>query len=1436
MKLIGLVAAICLALPVCAASVEDVYLDADVIQTSGEPRLAAFYGYRRDGEGPGTHSFSNALQKARACGVPMLTIWSGPGCQYCNSLAQTLNSPAGRAYVAGRRVLFTYFKGNDVASQQAYRYTYEIGIPEGQRAWPSCRFYWEKPDGTVIDEAWSFGQVTITLDMFKAKLEKLLEGYDNRGVLIEGFTGGLFRVADVVDSRLEVEIRAGGSDDFMVPVPLARRTAVVSEAVEQTLSVRTPLADGAVHVQSISVAWSPDEVRKTVFVSIPRDAKLGDASTLELLWGTESVGTGAIHHVEPQPVSQENPLWIGERTPEDLAWGEWTMDLDAATNKVAASGDGAYTLAVVGGELWCPDCQGFRENLLATDDFTAWARARRVALTLVDVPRSNAEVPTMLSYDEYNGVSGAAYLSRKGVTHDAAREIFDRNHTLCYDTWNVPYENRARLWLPTAVLLRGDGTPTAKLLGDRKYPSSALKLSAYMLRFEEMLALADDPDEWSNNDWTTTRVRASVRGGRIAGFLSATDGNSGDALHQKVIDVAELTDAMNGQVFSIRVAGDQAAAVKTSVWGISEVGETNVLGSVSFQGAMDEAFVVTNRLPSTTRLYLSLEGTDSTFFSYANEKSTIFNYEVEIASLLMLDEARKELQVNADERFAFIVEAGEVYRFEGVDFDWSESDFRMVGENLYEAQVSGTATLTFRESGVLAYQLWRLGQITFATPTISVPESAGTAFLTVVREGGSSGAVSCRISCEGATAVHYTWTEDVVLDWADGENAEVSIPIEILRHSPAWNGDERVSFKLELLSSIGALGEYTRCELTIEEEDPRAAGLLEVYQARPVDFTEPGRVQAKAGEALTFSIRRVGGADGDASLLVVPDGGAEVVDGGTDDLTWFHNSSDVERTLTVKLADDLSAGDRVVLSLLPENIALRAGSNRIYIDILSGSAPAFEVSGHVTVQAWTAAAFESAKYAVVSGDGARRVWRSSGCLPPGVDAYFDGERLWFAGVPSAAGVYHSSWQVWDERRAGGVLTLTIEVDELAAAGGGAGETAGALADGAFVREFAGIVEDGVGLLAVAQGRFNARGVGCLTLNALGGRDVLRSSSWGLESPDCLSLSFAGNFLTANLEIFHDASREDFDISGSVVDGDDAADLTILRPREEMDGSLLARYRGNYVVDLIATNTTPASHIPLALRVSAKGGVSYSGVLPNGRSFRGGASLMFADGDSDVALVPVVGRTASGSLVGTLRLKENAAAKYADTTDVDFNRLVSARGSFRLEGGDFAEGLILEGRGGFFDAKSPTLEEVCGESDGFLDGEDVCYTVDLPWEALASHGIIPLDGTRTRRILVSGSRVKPLRDPADASRLAFSCNRTTGLFTGRFEAWDSVRGEVCRIRYAGVLMPNWGPGCGDGGCGFLRPEATKPFGSAACWLSGSRADLVATLTLTPAVGE
>ena len=272
--------------------------------------------------------------------------------------------------------------------------------------------------------------------------------------------------------------------------------------------------------------------------------------------------------------SNVNPFWFTERTAETLAFGEWTVDIDAATNKVAATEGDAYTLVCAQGSLWCPDCANTDANFLSLADgsghnrFREWAAANKVALAVVDVPNYGARTgtdpetcasPSMFSKKAFMSrgalKSGLPYLSRKMVPAAEAMAMRARNHFLVSTNTDAggfhrPEDTNAyRTGIPIFVLLRKDGSVASRLIRFATKSPTADDQSNwenYIARFEEMLAAArEDADEIENNHWTTTPL-SLADGGTLSGTISHTD----------TADWFELSGVSAGSVVRLHFSGD----------------------------------------------------------------------------------------------------------------------------------------------------------------------------------------------------------------------------------------------------------------------------------------------------------------------------------------------------------------------------------------------------------------------------------------------------------------------------------------------------------------------------------------------------------------------------------------------------------------------------------------------------------------------------------------------------------------------------------------------------------------------------------------------------------------------------------------------------------------------------------------------------------------
>ena len=345
---------------------------------------------------------------------------------------------------------------------------------------------------------------------------------------IRGVASAMFCIAAVVHcsgagflvpgtnhlERLEVE--EGYAAERKVAVPLVRANA---DAVETNVLS----ASGVEHM----VIWETGEKRKVIDVSIPYGLKADDEIPLALRGGGMQTAS-RIAVVAPVANSPTNPWWIGERRGEALGWGEWTMDIAAATGKVAATAGKAYTIIYFSGVLWCPWCQGLENGVFKTDAFKAWCITNRVSLVVLDNPRRSTidhisgdrpymvsdvpdgKPPTLLRYEGGKNnvigkmVSGASYLSRKSIPLDAAEAKLQENHTLGYRGGAFAAPEAWRTSYPTLILLKKNGAVAGRL---NYYAPTTTEFDANenMARLDDLIRLADGNGEADNYAATTTR-------------------------------------------------------------------------------------------------------------------------------------------------------------------------------------------------------------------------------------------------------------------------------------------------------------------------------------------------------------------------------------------------------------------------------------------------------------------------------------------------------------------------------------------------------------------------------------------------------------------------------------------------------------------------------------------------------------------------------------------------------------------------------------------------------------------------------------------------------------------------------------------------------------------------------------------------------------------
>ena len=769
---------------VMAAVANAVMPDASLVQTSGDPSVAAgkFYGYQTATKGPG----EDALEKAQALAaeerVPLVVVWSEEDCEHCNDFIAQMNSAKAdvTSFLSTNRAVFTFFKA-DTPDDNVPQPTYEPSVVYdayrfarvtcgGGVPFPIFGFYFEKADGTTATGGTRYG--TYEGRDWASFKKAYLDWLATNDIRTDGL-GAAFAASGTAYDRYE----AAATTEW-VDVELVREEADAFGGVTNLLVAAWPDGTASTNV----VEWAAGETVRDVRVEIPGGAfASGEAAALSLRGPDGFVyGTNAIHFVEREN-SNANPLWLGERDAGTLAFGEWTMDLDVATNKVAAFEGSAYTLVSVQGSQWCPDCGNVDRNFMDVEDgdgnnrLRAWAAANNVALVAIDIPNYNGPTvtsyatPSLLSRDAYavaiararewpasgadaaltNKVlrSGRAYLSRNMVSDAAAEEVRVRNHFLVstdtsFGGFHRPEDsNRNRTGVPIFVLLRKDGTVAARMTRFASVSPMAAereKWDDYLGRFDEMLAIASsEATEIENSHWTTT-TETLTNGVPVEATVS----------HCDTADWYELVGVQAG---------------------------------------------------STVRLHLSGESTNEVTLAIAvadgSKLTTVKSAKGPLKGLSVM------VELPVGERW-----------FAGVTCANTADGFAV--------DTQGSTFAAYTLESAVAPPDQDPGEIVFGSENLRVLEFSGTGVVQVVRRGGAFGASSVRVvlrSSDESVAGRFAWI-DQVLSWRDGESGPKEVGFDLLPNEE-FEGEGVFALGLEKIDGEAVVWPDAACAVTIVDTD-----------------------------------------------------------------------------------------------------------------------------------------------------------------------------------------------------------------------------------------------------------------------------------------------------------------------------------------------------------------------------------------------------------------------------------------------------------------------------------------------------------------------------------------------------------------------------------------------------------------------------------------
>ena len=1434
-------------------------------------------------------NFAKAKKYATDNGLPFIAVWSnGDACGHCVMFEESVNSSYFKKWMAssGMVFYFTYYGDNgDGTTKKSGKKADDGSVGSKIFHWcrnnkntsyPFVRIYWPKGKvdiatvGDTVD-----GKKNNTTGgkkaaaYFAGKLKNFKPPTPPPPTPdVPKYTGGIFAVGDTETDRLEAVVDV----TTFVDVSLMRSNSVASTISTNTVQVTYP--DNASEPVSTTVYWAADEAEANVTVSIPAVPALREAGKkIELVLldaAGKSVATSHITMVDAPANSPSNPLWIGERTTSTLEWGEWTMDLDVATQKVntyngtsnATSGKGkpllgaaasekdrAYTLVMLAGCLWCPDCKKTDEYLIMQDKFKTWATENKVALVTLDLPYGDdtAVAPTLLTDKAAWGYSGAAYLSRKMIDKDKAADVLARNFEIAQKLRLPNWTNPTRPPVPSFFVLRNDGTVAGRIqyFGGVESPTDASNIDAHIKRLDELLLQVDLPEEEANDNavWTTESIgsRTNVTGKTIS-FSDSADVYRLDPNQTKNKRMYFTLAGDPGVALQLKVtAGGEAIAQATGVNSLeidAEVKGTNYCVSVGYE--------TSNSRPVDP--HFSITSAESTLCHYT--LSTDFVVEpTELANdnHIVIEDGVNEVWVS--------LVSNQMYRITNLNTGDARNTSVLMPTNwtgsaadLYLARVTDVVRLHLT-AGETDIQKWNPGRVGFAVAGVSVMESAVTYILQLVREGGVSGEATLQLSFNAEKSSKYDNLIalpddfDVPQVWPEGDSDPKTMMVIIVENTFA-DGDQ--SIYLDAAAGGDAALGIGQFRMTIRDNDKRVPGKIAITGTQP-SMAKSMTAFARAGSDLKIEMSRVDGTTGRQEVTLA-------ASKGTLDETEFTWSNRVSVAEEARLTLPGSTG-KVKVTMTPKKGSAVDGNRRILtVEVLGGDVPGFTSNSIYVVATRYINIDETAIKLDDKATASTTVKKYSGALPPGVSWSFDKayKQVVLSGAPTKAGVYTAVFRASDGAKAGLTATATIVVLDPVVIGGGEDGSLPLNPSVATTRTFADVpVFDtttnrlvGVFTLTVPRsGRLSAkyRGLDAGTIS-------LSSAAWDSLAVDgTLTAVLTGKTATMTVSAL---------ASGEVqVDFKDPTatnhEFSVLMPGVLWSKSKPATdFKGYYTVSLpvlasvvsgdpLNCGAFGSGYATLKMNTAAAinaGKFTYAGVLPDGRAFSGSAVATPRDWTKlpsgsfwARALVPVVSAGAADSLAGAFQVSPGAWDPTATSMVTD------GKCSGRCYYKTIRRSVAPAKEALFFWRHQEKAADACYEvrldaygtyyvsTDDFVS---CCKTTfqDEPLrffvqdEGDGDSGNWPTNGAPTVTVTYTKkTQTNAIKVASNKRGLSLSFTPATGIVSGSF----SLGGE--KMTYKGVVLPGWGSSectaCGYGTDNTGGVEAQLcPFISGAAWFN------------------
>lgn len=881
----------------------------------------------------------------------------------------------------------------------------------------------------------------------------------------------------------------------------------------------------------------------------------------------------------------------------------------------------AFQLRVTGGLVWDERVRKLADTFDSAE-FRKWCRDNKVVCTVIDQRDAEKGASLFTHAQAANGMRGTRFLSRNGLPEDKGRppegdtfkvELIRPNGTTNY-VGGVQTATEHVVWSTNSVDSATDILETLK---------SALDLAK------------NDPTEGLNNDPDTTPLEL-VFNTVTNQTLSALD----------TVDVFKLTGAYTNTavVFTLTNKTDTADVLSFSV--------------------CDEAGM---EIPPT--------------FDAAESTNRVWVFKADDAVFV------KVFTTNAlSGTVAYGVGATNAPPCPGT------VGFKVTEAAVEEGVVTNVADNAFaflRTEGTINYfglAVRRTGYTGAASCTISLDEDA---IPEDMRED-----VRKRI----------VW-ENQKLTWNDLECGETNVVIGLVNDKD-WYADVALTFKLEVTSGDDVEvregdGSFT---LTYKDNDPMDPGKLAIDKENMTGeafrAAGDGKFYARAGTSLDIPVNRnVASCSSVTGRLVVatsgvgikitdPDSGEDISETG---LVWEDRESD-QKTFSVGLPKEVKPGSKghqeIKLELKGDHVDSK--SNSVTICVLPSNAPGWNDTspdGECSPDektTWTGVQYTKFEDSVeLAGDGdlvSHKPERISGAVPAGLTVTLDKvtRQLVVSGIPTAPTATNGVTLVCQAKtEVGGKTVWTLPVTLHITIKALADVNANFAGDGAKAKR----VWTGLALLdkdktAVDAGEpARLRGLLDLTVSPKG----RTSAKWRTVEGKTVSFSAAGfagideasgdvglaatrvvagvtNTLTATLfaagEIKMEATiaSNDVKVAFGTVEADAAA-WSKDHPATDYVGTYVAAFPvDTNWVETVAGGTSPlcSGAATLTFRLAAgaarTGRTTFAGVLPNGRTFSGSATL------AGNAALPVLAASATDAFAAELDIAKEGEVVATDRTE------------------------------------------------------------------------------------------------------------------------------------------------------------------------------------------